>query len=504
MRVSIIILVFLAIGNFVLAQTPGLKKFDLNKVGSSYPMYLTPFNAANGGKLCFFADEGIGDGFELYTCDGVNQPVLVLDLNPLAGSAVEQYSNRPTIVLNNKLYFTGNSGTTGPEIYVFNGATMPTLVQDIVTGNEGSDPDDYVALNGVLYFRARNSNIGYELWSYDPVAATPANQLTDINPGPDSSVNGNLTVFNNKIYFTADSGIGNNELFEFDPVFGNTSLLADIKAGPAGSWPQNLTVLNGKMYFSAADTAGRELWVYNGTNNPTRITDAVRGFRDGIPSRSETIIASMNGKIYFNAKDSNDNNYYLFTYDETTGNYGLAPKIKTTGSQDPLWITPYGGKLYFSAYNQATGYELWSYDTTDGAKQVMDLCIGTNSSDPKELTVIGNDLYFRAQECGGVGTELFKFNYTEVSVKNVSFAGDLKVFPNPASEYINLSLKGKKQETIHIIFTDQAGKTVNECNVSSDMPAITINTKSWVPGMYYYTAYNKDGVRYIVGKIVKN
>ncbi|MGN6475941.1 MAG: hypothetical protein ACTHKV_01860, partial [Flavipsychrobacter sp.] len=259
MRVSFIILVFLAIGNFVLAQTPGLKKFDLNKVGSSYPMYLTPFNAANGGKLCFFADEGIGDGFELYTCDGTNQPVLVLDLNPLAGSAVEQYSNRPTIVLNNKLYFTGNSGTTGPEIYVFNGATMPTLVQDIVTGSEGSDPDDYVALNGVLYFRARNSNIGYELWSYDPVAATPANQLTDINPGPDSSVNGNLTVFNNKIYFTADSGIGNNELFEFDPVFGNTSLLADIKAGPAGSWPQNLTVLNGKMYFSAADTAGREL-----------------------------------------------------------------------------------------------------------------------------------------------------------------------------------------------------------------------------------------------------
>lgn len=103
-----------------------------------------------------------------------------------------------------------------------------------------------------------------------------------------------------------------------------------------------------------------------------------------------------------------------------------------------------------------------------------------------------------------MGTELFKFNYTEVSVKNVSFAGDLKVFPNPASEYINLSLKAKKQETLHIVFTDQAGKTVNECNIGSDMPAITINTKSWVSGIYYYTAYNKDGVRYMVGKIVKD
>src|SRR4051812_24710905 len=83
-----------------IAQIPGLTKFDLNVGGNSYPLYLTPFSAANGGKICFFGNDGSGNGWELYTCDGdgKHKPALVLDLNPAAGNCVDQYSNHPTIV----------------------------------------------------------------------------------------------------------------------------------------------------------------------------------------------------------------------------------------------------------------------------------------------------------------------------------------------------------------------------------------------------------------------
>lgn len=404
--------------------------------------------------------------------------------------------------MNGKLYFTADNGFTGYELFVYDGTNTPYLVQDVLLGAASSAPDDYASLNGILYFRARDNAFGYELYQYDPVT-TMATRLTDLCAGPDSSLRGGIITFNNKIVFAADSGIGNTELFQFDPVSGNTTLIADIYPGTQPSAPKHFTIINNKLYFSANDgNYGRELFVYDGTNAPQRITDIAGGNTSAIASINEPMIAPYAGKIYVAAKDTSTGNFNLYSVD-ASNNSTLAATVNGTNNSQPSWLTPFAGRLYFVAFNDTTGFEIWKLDSSNNISLAFELCKGNTGSDPEQLMVIGNDLFFRANDCLGIGTELFKYDYKSVGINNTISNNTISVYPNPAEDIATIKLTLPAADELHIQITDITGRVMMDHvqHYSSGEQKIDISVSSWAPGTYIYHINTSESYIWLNGKL---
>lgn len=497
MRKHVLLAIIASLTGTIATAQPGLKKLDMNiGFGSSYPLHITPF----GNGVACYANNG-SKGWELFTTDGTAAPAMVADLNPLAGNAIGQFYTQPMAVIQSKLYFTGDNGFSGSELFTYNGSSTPSLI-DIELGADGSSPDNFAVLNNVLYFRASSGATGYELWKYDP-NTTLATRLTDIMPGSDSSVTGNIIAFNNKVYFTADSN-NNNELWVYDPLISTVQMVAEINPGGSSN-PMHLIVLNNKLYFSADDgNFGRELYVYDGSNPPTRLTDAGTGSFDGMPDTKAPLITYYNNKIYFVGSNTAAEKQ-LYVYDPGTGNATVAASTNGTNSSEPSWITLYNGKIYFAANNDTKGIELWSFDGSNPPTNAFELCAGTSSSNPQQLTPVGDNLYFRALECGGIGDELFKYNFKEVSVTNLSFDGKATLFPNPATTTATLQLQLNKAESILVSITDMQGRVVYTTGMQN-MPAgetnVALPTARLHTGIYNCSVTGCTGNKYYSTQLV--
>ena len=65
-------------------------------------------------------------------------------------------------------------------------------------------------LHGSLYFTGNDGSTGDELWKYDPATGVTT-QVADINDGPDdafSLVDVRSAILDGKLYFVADDGNG--------------------------------------------------------------------------------------------------------------------------------------------------------------------------------------------------------------------------------------------------------------------------------------------------------
>ena len=89
---------------------------------SSYPQNFIEYNS----KIYFKADDG-SKGYEMWVFDptndaGSNNPQRISDIRSGSGSGVSWIEN--WIVWNNKLYFVGNDGSYGDELYSYDGSSF--------------------------------------------------------------------------------------------------------------------------------------------------------------------------------------------------------------------------------------------------------------------------------------------------------------------------------------------------------------------------------------------
>lgn len=475
----------------------GLTGVDINNgPNGSYPVYLTPF----GNKIFCYANKS--NGWEPFAGDAISTPVQLADINPGLPDAIKPNGSiKPACTVNGSVYFSADNGSVGRELYKYDGTNTPTLVLDLEAGSGGSFPDNMVTLNNQLYFRARTSTNGYELWTYSPTTMAPQ-MLTDINPGADSSITGNVTVFNNAIYYTAKTPARGNELHMYNAGLTIDTIVADIYPGAGSGDPKNLIVINNKLYFSANDgNHGRELYVYDGTNAPQRLTDLNASFLNTFQARDLPLITAMNGKIYF-AGTADNSNYHIYCYDPATGNTTLAAKTNNQGSSEPTWLTAYDGKIYFNAADSAAHFDLWRYDGNSTPNRVADLC--TNGSNPEYLTVLGNDLYFSANGCNTIGQELFAYN-AAASVTKIVNDMDIQLYPNPAIDKVNLEISGADNMLLRLTVMSVDGRILyrDARSSSNGKAAFTIQVESWSGGIYLYHLSDPTGKIYATGRFVK-
>jgi ELWxxDGT repeat protein len=237
-------------------------------------------------------------------------------------------------------------------------------------------------------------------------------RAADINSGPADSNPAYLTVFNNLLYFGATGNAASGaELWRFDSATNTASLAKDILPGAEGSNPSHLAVFNGALYFSAnADSAGMELWRYNGTD-AGRLSDINSGAAHANPS----YLKVFNDRLYFSATSSDGTGTELWMTDGNTVTRAF-DVYEGDGSSNPAYLAEYNGALYFSAVsNDGAGVELWKFDGTT-ATRVTDLYEGVGNTSPAHMTVFNGLLYFSANANDGKGIELYKFDGTTASL----------------------------------------------------------------------------------------
>lgn len=234
-----------------------------------------------------------------------------------------------------------------------------------------------------LYFVADSidsQQTGREPHTWTPRANQPGTfdrrairRLADVRPGPESSEPREFTAFAGRMYFTADDGVHGRELWMHDPATGAVQLVLDLVPGPQGSDPEGLTVGAGVLHFNATlPVEGRGFYSMTRLQlvrrlGPPASTDPLRG---PLASRSFVIYAAETPAEGLEPWISVGTRAFLLK-DVNPG----------PASSDPERWTEAGRRIVFHAHDGAHGREL---HVTDGNASntglLVDLATGSAST----------------------------------------------------------------------------------------------------------------------------
>jgi uncharacterized delta-60 repeat protein len=283
-----------------------------------------------------------------------------------------------------------------------------SMVKDLDTDTEGSDPSNLVDAGGTLFFAATDRQAGRELWKTTG-SADSTQRVADLNPGTASSNPVPLAGLGSRLVFTIDGG----GLWASDGTAAGTQKISDVV--PA----TNMQFVAGdRMYFGYNTPGmGTELWVTDGTAAGTMLVkDIAPGAGSSYPLLGGAAV--VGGVVYFAATDTAHGNELWRTDGTDAGTY-LVKDINTgtgPGYGSPLDFTAVGSTLFFTAVDGAQGRALWKSDgTAAGTQKVAATSV---ASGPAILSAVGSTLYFAASD-GVNGTELFTSDGTSAGTKMV-------------------------------------------------------------------------------------
>ncbi|MBV9964021.1 MAG: T9SS type A sorting domain-containing protein [Parafilimonas sp.] len=293
----------------------------------------------------------------------------------------------------------------------------------------------YAVLNNIAYFTANDGVHGTELWRSDGTTAGTY-MVKDIKPGAGSSSITNITAANGKIYFTADTSLQAYNPWISDGTSAGTHVLSKT-AYLAGMY----TDAGKKVFFFTND--GEELWVTDGTDSGTKKIYIDFDFYDYKQP------VSAGGNFYFTLY-SPYSGRQLWISDGTQAGTHKLRDIGFFPPGGPQQLTPYKGKLYFSA-DDGDGRKFWVSDgTTKGTHELKSnsvfltefyQVIENGEPDPR-LAIYNNAFYFTASDpANGIGNQLFKYSLNDtagvVLVKNITPGADANIQPYEIVGYKN-------------------------------------------------------------------
>ncbi|HVZ98504.1 MAG TPA: ELWxxDGT repeat protein, partial [Chitinophagaceae bacterium] len=415
---------------------------DINAgAASSDPGDMVVFN----GNLYFSAFTAT-EGREIWKSDGTSGGTTILkDIVSGTGSSNGGEDSFHLFTNGSFLLFAAESSGSGIELWKSDGTTGGTsLLKDINTGSDSSNPNNFYLLNSTILFFATDATHGEELWKTDGTAGGTV-LVKDINPGTASSTSVSLFgfsfplfesfhTFNNKAYFNATDGSSNGEIWSTDGTAGNTTMLADLTHSTTGfSFPLVIDAVNypTKFFFPFGDGSTRsELWQSDGTSGGTSLfksfTPSTAGdapiiyipfhvdFSAGTLSESEPL---FQGNKFFFLGGSSANGNELWVSDGTVGGTNMVKDINPgTGdgihnNQTYLYTTT---SLYFAADDGTNGNELWVTDGTSGGTTIVkDINPNAGDANPEmdPFEVITGKIYFTATDGDDpTNTDLFVVN----------------------------------------------------------------------------------------------
>jgi ELWxxDGT repeat protein len=175
-------------------------------------------------KLYFFGSDATS-GRELWSCDNSNTLTRVSDINTGVGDSTTpfQVGIGRSAVFDNKLYFAAKDGSTGWELYSYDGTNTPSIVADFNSGSTSTNP-----VSAVQTFVLQSGGCALL-----PLLLLPsALQTRTQHP---SLLQNCLTVFNGKLYFSGNAPGEGAELLSYN---GSSIAVAHIfRSGSGGGAP---------------------------------------------------------------------------------------------------------------------------------------------------------------------------------------------------------------------------------------------------------------------------
>lgn len=494
--------------------------------GSSFPREFVKM-----GNFTFFtADDGIG-GRELWKTNGNIGNAVPIEI--LAGPNASNPTN--LIVVTNgavqTLFFEAKSANNGRELFKLEntvGAT-PTRISDIVLGAGNAGIGNMTSVNGTLHFTATQNVFGLGDRIFKVNAARTGVETT----GGAMVFANNLKAMGSTLFFTQSPQIGPRLLNKL--VNGNTSLVEDFQtaAGQPDPTPQQLTVIGSRLFFTAADgLVSRRVWVTNaaatgvsqvsshngleltnfngrlvytapsgiiaGQNSIFRVNTQLNGVETLVTGSAIGHLQAAGTTLFFfeafhqgvivlsNITTANLNVVSLKSFPE--GNDGIAMQKISAGNN-----------LFFTMTTAAAGNELWkSNGTAAGTQPVGDIRAGVGHSNVHAVALCGTDLFFSANNLTN-GQEPWKFtNATasqgdqvgdereaEVEVMEIPTheAPEIKVYPNPTVDFVNVDLP-ENELTGTLSILSASGQMVRSVQASEGETSVQLDVQDLPKGVY--------------------
>jgi trimeric autotransporter adhesin len=483
-----------------------------------------------GGVLFFVANNG-ADGTELWKSDGtIAGTVLVKDIR--AGSMGSDPS--ALVNINGVLFFSADDGIRGMELWKSDGTIAGTvLVKDINPNSGSSYPQAFATVNNTLFFAADNGIKGTELWKSDGTAAGTV-LVKDIWQGNSDSYPVNLTGIGNNLFFSANDGNSGTELWKSDGTATGTVQVKDIWSGASDGYPFGLVNVNGVLFFSADNGAnGIELWKSDGSSSGTTLVkDVWPGEESGAVGNFSRFI----NKLIFKGNDG-VSGYKTWQSDGTATGTKVASGLADTGDDDMGELVETGTKVFAAIRQDETGNELWGSNNsvilpltfldfrTNLVKNDAILSWKTESelntsafiiersSDGNRFEEIGR---VAAVNNGGINNYTFtdagitsyqkntfyyrlkqtdidsRFSYSKIISIAVKRTGDIALYPNPATNEINVVTSVLNGPVRYSLF-DNSGKLVLQSKESSDRTNhLSIDISKLSAGIYHLALISTD------------
>ncbi|UZR97363.1 MBG domain-containing protein [Chondrinema litorale] len=176
------------------------------------------------------------------------------------------------------------------------------LLKDINTGAGDSEADQFVVMDGILYFAANDGTHGRELWRSDGTEAGTY-MVKDINPGSGSSFLSELTEIDGTLFFAAYNKTYGGEVWKSDGTTSGTQIVKDINPGSSSINPVNFTEYKGKLVFNTyVNPEKQSIWITDGTAGNTTMLAEYEIIEEltirGIASTTNYLYFIVNGDIW--------------------------------------------------------------------------------------------------------------------------------------------------------------------------------------------------------------
>ena len=277
----------------------------------------------------------------LLTTLGQAQITLEANINPdNPPNDINSSSPASFIDYQGNLLFKANQDAVGIELFEFTVSNGVNLVADVRPGSSNGSPDNFMTLNGTLYFTAFDENVsGIDLFSYNGTAVNSESLY-----GNQFSALFNPSKLNGKIYYTGfNSSFQNNKLIEFDGTSGGEA--TDQGSGEENVLGGKTIAYNGELllymrYSTDEDTTGTELYKYDPVSEQFSL---VKDINPGSGNSSISDFYEFDDLVYFEA------NNILWSTDGTNAGTTAVVAFDNMNLEDPTHFADWNGELYFEA-----------------------------------------------------------------------------------------------------------------------------------------------------------